>query len=192
MRWSIEGGKLLIKNLIYTIFFPGNVAVLVPSWLLARNANTMPHHWGFLQYLALLSTSAGIVIYFQCVRDFAIAGRGTPSPFDPPSNLVVRGPYRFVRNPLYLAVLVMLLSETVFFESWALLRYTVGYIVTVHLIVVLYEEPKLRHTFGASYDRYSQCVRRWLPGKNVPREHRGIESHLLTADGNSGNRGQCS
>jgi protein-S-isoprenylcysteine O-methyltransferase Ste14 len=156
---------LLLKNIIYTIFVAGTLVVLVPYWLLTRNAEAMPRHWGILQYLALLLALAGVAIYYQCVHVFANAGRGTPSPFDPPSILVVRGLYLFVRNPLYLGYLLLLLGEAAFFESWALLRYAAGFFVTVHLVVVMYEERTLRSTFGAPYDRYCRSVRRWMPGK---------------------------
>jgi protein-S-isoprenylcysteine O-methyltransferase Ste14 len=156
---------LIIKNIIYTIFIPGTVAVLIPYWLLTRNFTEIPSHWGMLQYLALLLALLGLSFFSRCIWDFATDGSGTPSPFDPPKALVVRGLYRYVRNPLYLSCLLLLLGETTFFGSWSLLRYATGFFVTVHLIVILYEERALRRTFGASYDRYCRNVRRWMPGK---------------------------
>jgi len=156
---------LLLKNIIFTIFVPGAVTVLIPYWILTRNFAVASSHWGMPQYLALLPALLGMSIYFRCVWDFASFGRGTPAPIDPPKVLVVRGLYRYVRNPMYVGVLLLLLGEAAFFGSWALVRYAVWFFIAVHLFVVFYEEPSLRHKFGESYERYCQSVRRWIPGK---------------------------
>lgn len=75
------------------------------------------------------------------------------------------GLYRYVRNPMYVGVLLFLLGEALFFGSWAFLLYTLGWLAVVHVNVILYEEPSLRRKFGASYDHYRSAVRRWMPGK---------------------------
>ena len=155
---------VLLKNIIFTIFVPGTVTVLIPYWVLTRNFVAMPSPWGLPQYLALLPALLGASVYFRCVWDFASVGKGTPAPIDPPKVLVVRGLYRYVRNPIYLGVLFVLSGEAVFFESWTLLRYAIGAFVIFHLFVIVYEEPSLRRKFGESYERYCRNVRRWVPG----------------------------
>ena len=156
---------VLLKDIIFTIFVPGTITILIPYWILTRNFAVVSSHWGMPQYLALLPVLLGVSVYFRCVWDFASVGRGTPAPIDPPKVLVVCGLYRYVRNPIYLGVLFVLLGEAVFFESWALSRYAIGVFVIFHLFVIVYEEPSLRRKFGESYERYCRSVRRWIPGK---------------------------
>jgi len=97
------------------------------------------------------------------VWDFAANGRGTLAPVDPPRTLVVRGLYRYVRNPMYVGVMTILLGESLFFASTTLLRYAIGCFVAFHLFIMLYEEPTLRSKFGESYITYCSAVNRWLP-----------------------------
>jgi protein-S-isoprenylcysteine O-methyltransferase Ste14 len=111
---------------------------------------------------------AGVAIYLWCAWDFATAGRGTPSPTDPPRALVERGLYRFSRNPMYVGVMLAALGQA----AWALSPWTFVYAVALailfHLRVVMYEEPVLRRSFGAAYDAYTARVPRWL-GRRAPR-----------------------
>jgi protein-S-isoprenylcysteine O-methyltransferase Ste14 len=115
----------------------------------------------------LMVLGAGIL--FWCIRDFVTRGRGTLAPIDPPKQLVVQGLYRYVRNPMYLGVLILLLGEAAFFQSIALLRYTAAWFIIVNFLVVLYEEPSLRRRFGDSYDRYFGLVHRWVPTRPARR-----------------------
>jgi protein-S-isoprenylcysteine O-methyltransferase Ste14 len=160
----VETMLLLLKNVLFTVVVPGTVAVLIPYRIgSARNTATVP--WGFRQYGALLPLSVGAVIYLRCVWDFAFTGRGTPAPIDAPKVLVVRGLYQYVRNPIYLGVLLVVLGWAVYFDSFAVLLYGAGLAVAFHLFVVLVEEPMLRRRFGESYEDYCHRVRRWVPQK---------------------------
>jgi len=143
---------------------PGTVAGLIPYLIVLRTGFSVSPHVS-LQVLGLVSMAVGAVILGWCVRDFATKGRGTLAPIDPPKQLVVQGLYRYVRNPMYLGVLLLLLGETAFFQSRALLQYTAAWFVIVNLFVLLYEEPSLRHQFGESYERYYRSVHRWLPSR---------------------------
>jgi len=105
----------------------------------------------------------GAAIYFRCAWDFAFAGRGTPAPIDPPKELVVKGLYRYTRNPMYIGVLTLLFGEAVFFASRQILIYAGVVFLIFHLFVMLYEEPALRRKFGDSYQRYCSAVPRWFP-----------------------------
>ncbi len=107
--------------------------------------------------------AAGLGLVAWCFYDFAARGRGTPAPWDPPRRLVVGGPYRRVRNPMYLGILAILVGEAIFFRSAALVLWAAITAVAFHLAVVLYEEPGLRDRFGVDYDRYLADVPRWLP-----------------------------
>ncbi len=150
----------LLKTLLFTILVPGTVVVLVPRWLL-RGEATLLGGWtgatgGFL-------LGCGAVLYLRCAWDFAVRGRGTPAPVDPPRELVVSGPYRYVRNPLYLGVLLMVVGEAALYRASVLLGYAGALLLAFHLFVVTYEEPTLRRKFGAAHERYCASVPRWLP-----------------------------
>ena len=140
----------------------GSVLVYIP-YLLAAGGATGGWHFGAWRYLGLLPLGAGIAGIAWCLRDFAVVGRGTPAPFDPPRELVATGLYRWVRNPMYLSALLLLVGEATLLAARVMFLYAAGFAVVTHLFVVLYEEPTLRRTFGESYDRYRATVPRWIP-----------------------------
>jgi len=160
----------VVRTAVFAILFMGSVLVYVP-YILASGPGTA--HWtlGPWRYLGLLPLAAGVAGLAHCLRDFAVVGRGTPAPFDPPQELVATGLYRWVRNPMYLSALVLLVGEAVVLEAPVLLRYAAAFLLGTHLFVVLYEEPTLRRKFGESYDRYRATVPRWLP-RWLPRRPR--------------------
>jgi protein-S-isoprenylcysteine O-methyltransferase Ste14 len=105
----------------------------------------------------------GFGLFAWCVADFITAGRGTPDPGRPPRNLVVRGPFRLVRNPMYVGVLTMIAGESMLFASPWLAAWAAIMFVTFHVRVIAYEEPTLGRTFGPSWESYCARVPRWLP-----------------------------
>jgi protein-S-isoprenylcysteine O-methyltransferase Ste14 len=147
---------LLLKNLLFTVLVPGTVAVYLPLLLAGDRAPA----WG---PAALVLFGFGAGLYGWCVWDFARFGRGTPAPIDAPRRLVVHGPYRVVRNPMYVAVLAVIAGQAVLFRTPALLVYGAAIVGCFALFVTLYEEPHLRRTFGAEYEDYTARVGRWLP-----------------------------
>src|ERR1700733_9591664 len=110
----------LLKTIVFTIFVPGFVAVYLPYVLLGRTY--APGH-GPLSWLGLLGVTAGAIIYFLCAWEFAVRGLGTPAPIAPTRLLVVTGLHRYVRNPMYIGVLFVILGEAVFFHSILLAEY---------------------------------------------------------------------
>jgi protein-S-isoprenylcysteine O-methyltransferase Ste14 len=151
--------RLALRNVLFTVVVPGSGGVLVPWWLLTRgDAPAEPRAW----YAAAV-IAAGVVVYLACVRVFAVVGRGTPGPWDPPRRLVAIGPYHWVRNPIYLAALLIVPGEAWLFLSPALLRYAAVAAIFFHLLVIGYEEPRLRARFGAQYEAYRRRVWRWIP-----------------------------
>src|SRR5688572_13787891 len=156
------GVLLTLRSLLWAILLPGVVAGYVP-WAVfgVRDVVLDPSRPGHILGLALIA--AGTVLLVLCIVDFARIGRGTLSPVDPPTRLVVRGLYRHVRNPMYLSVTAILLGELALARSSVLLVYLLGFLVAANVFVIGYEEPKLRSQFGASYEDYSRRVGRWLP-----------------------------
>jgi len=150
---------LALKNLLFTVLVPGVVAGFVP-WLLTRGE---ARAGGAGTALALSLFAAGGAIYFWCLWDFASFGRGTPAPIDAPRRLVVRGLYRYTRNPMYLGVLTVLLGWVVLSQALHLLLYAACVGTCFQLFVVCYEEPHLSRTFGEPYQEYRSRVGRWLP-----------------------------
>lgn len=106
---------------------------------------------------------AGGTLAVWCVLTFAFVGKGTPAPFDPPRRLVIAGPYRYVRNPMYIGAGLALGGAAVFYGSLTLLGYAALFLVATHVFVVLYEEPTLARLFGEEYHAYRDAVRRWWP-----------------------------
>jgi protein-S-isoprenylcysteine O-methyltransferase Ste14 len=111
----------------------------------------------------ILVAAAGGALALWCIGTFAVVGKGTPAPFDPPRRLVIRGPYRYVRNPMYLGAALALLGAAFFYRSLPLLGYAGVFLLVTHVFVVAYEEPTLGRLFGAEYRAYRTRVRRWLP-----------------------------
>jgi protein-S-isoprenylcysteine O-methyltransferase Ste14 len=154
---------LALRSIFFALLFPGTVTVFVPYFIVSGSGTVSPGHWALWRYLFLLPSAIGAGILFRCIWDFAVAGRGTLAPVDPPKRLVVRGLYRYVRNPMYLGVMMILFGECLTFESIRLFYYTICVFVIVHLFIVFYEEPALHRQFGESYEIYCNNVRRWMP-----------------------------
>jgi protein-S-isoprenylcysteine O-methyltransferase Ste14 len=154
---------IVARALTYASLFIGFFLVFVPRRLIADGdlsneiTNTPPKLAG----LAL--SGFGFALAVACVLSFAFRGRGTPAPFDPPTRLVAVGPYRYVRNPMYVGAVLALFGAAVFWLSKAVLAYAIGFALCCHLFVVLFEEPTLRNTFGVEYENYRRDVHRWLP-----------------------------
>jgi protein-S-isoprenylcysteine O-methyltransferase Ste14 len=138
---------------------PGTVAVYVP--LLIAQGRAPASVWAVV--FALPAFAVGGAIYAWCVWDFATFGRGTPIPIDAPKRLVVRGLYRYTRNPMYVGVLTVILGWVLLFQTGVLVCYVLLVGAGFHLMVVLYEERHLGRTFGDEYDTYCTRVGRWLP-----------------------------
>lgn len=154
---------VLLKTIIFTFVVPGTVTVLVPYWLLSSRSAPPPMNIGWVRFVGLVPILLGISIYLWCAWDFTFAGRGTPAPIDPPKELVMRGLYRYSRNPMYVGVLSVLLGEALVLRSQRLFEYTAVVFGFFYLFVLLYEEPILRQKFGESYQAYCRAVPRWLP-----------------------------
>ena len=154
---------VLIRAITYSTLFIGVVLVYLPVEALSWAGVTRPALLGLPQLAGIILSASGAALAVWCILTFAIIGRGTPAPFDPPRNLVVRGPYRYVRNPMYLGAGVALAGAAIFYQTPALLVYAAGFLLLMHLFVVLYEEPTLRQTFGKDYEAYCRQVGRWWP-----------------------------
>jgi protein-S-isoprenylcysteine O-methyltransferase Ste14 len=151
------------KTLIFTILMPGTVGGLLP-WLLAHGAQEpMPQVAPVRMVTGLLLLLLGVGLYLWCAGAFTFIGRGTPAPIDAPKALVVQGAYRWVRNPMYVAVLSVILGQALVFGSSLLIGYALLFWVIVHTFVIFVEEPSLREQFGSSYDDYLHRVPRWIP-----------------------------
>jgi protein-S-isoprenylcysteine O-methyltransferase Ste14 len=156
----------ILRTLIFTVFVPGFWTVMMPYWMLPRGARPDVRGAGAAGWLLIV---AGIALYFVCAFwGFAVHGKGTPLPLDPPKKLVVEGPYRVVRNPMYWGVGSVVLGEAVIFHSVALAELTVVLALGASMFVLLYEEPELKRKFGAEYEEYCRRVPRWLPRLKSP------------------------
>lgn len=131
-----------------------------------------------VQFVAAPLALLGLSIYTACAWEFARRGSATPAPFDAPRVLVVQDLYRYVRNPMYLGVLLFMLAETIFYESGVLALYAAASFLVVHPFTVVCEEPTLQRKFGSSYDAYRQSVRRWVPGRPFTPERVRIRPDL--------------
>jgi protein-S-isoprenylcysteine O-methyltransferase Ste14 len=154
---------VLLRAISYAALFISLVLVFLPAQVLSRSGIATPESVGAPQAIGAVVTFGGAMVALWCILSFVFVGRGTPAPFDPPRRLVVRGPYAWVRNPMYIGAGVALLGASLFYQSLALLGYATVFFLVTHLFVVLYEEPALRGTFGAEYESYCHQVRRWWP-----------------------------
>jgi protein-S-isoprenylcysteine O-methyltransferase Ste14 len=151
------------RAVTYAALFIGFVLIYLPARLLSWAGIVRPAAIQVPQVAGMVIGAAGAAVALWCIFTFATIGRGTPAPFDPPRRLVIRGPYRFVRNPMYIGAGLALASAALFYESLPLLGYAGLFFLATHVFVVGYEEPTLRRTFGQEYEAYSRQVRRWWP-----------------------------
>ena len=158
----VSGVWLTLRSLFWTIVFPGTVAGYLP-WRFFGLRSVVFDRRIPLDWIGLLLISLGTALLGVCIFEFARTGRGTLAPLDPPRVLVVRGLYRYVRNPMYLSVSLIVWGEVFLTRSTALLVYWFGWFAAANLFVRGYEEPALRRRFGSDYDRYTANVGRWLP-----------------------------
>jgi protein-S-isoprenylcysteine O-methyltransferase Ste14 len=162
VRSRASSASLVLRSLLWTIVLPGVVVGYVP-WRFFGLAQARLDFRQPLHLLGLACVTLGVLLLAACIFEFARTGRGTLSPLDPPRHLVVRGIYRYVRNPMYLSVTIIMLGEAMVTGSAALMMYWVIWFFWVNVFVMGYEEPTLRRQFGASYDAYTRQVGRWIP-----------------------------
>lgn len=154
---------LFLRALIALLILPGTFAGLIPAWIISND------RWrGDGSVWGVVPLAFGAVILVWCIRDFYVAGKGTLAPWDPPKSLVVVGLYRFVRNPMYVGILLLLAGWAFMSGSWLLACYAGLFGVAFHLRVVLYEEPRLRKNFPQEWSSYAAAVPRWLPRLKRP------------------------
>ena len=149
-----------LKSLLFLIIAPGIVAGYIPLALLRRGAQI---DTGILASLAFPLWLIGGLILLWSFWNFLKEGRGTPAPIDAPKELVAVGFYRYVRNPMYVGVLAIILGHFLWFGFWNLLIYAIVVFAAFHIFVTYYEEPTLKRQFGAAYEEYLQNVPRWIP-----------------------------
>lgn len=153
---------LALRSLFWTILLPGFFAGYVP-WRYFGLSRVRLHLLDPMEALGLLCIGLGVALLAACIFEFARSGRGTLSPLDPPRHLVVRGLYKYVRNPMYLSVTMIVLGEVLVTRSRGLALYWAIWFLCVNLFVIGYEEPTLARQFGASYEQYRREVGRWIP-----------------------------
>lgn len=147
-------------TLLFLVVAPGVVGVFVP-WQLTGWRSASPPMWLEILGWILLASGAGVLL--ASFGRFVIEGMGTPAPVAPTEKLVVGGLYRYVRNPMYLAVAAVILGQTAVLGRWILVTYAVVFGVVVWSFVHWYEEPTLREQFGADYEAYLRTVPKWWP-----------------------------
>jgi protein-S-isoprenylcysteine O-methyltransferase Ste14 len=150
--------SMRVQAIIAFLALPGVVAGLLPAVLVFADAHRTGGSTGGAILIVL-----GLFLLLWCVRDFFVSGKGTLAPWNPPKHLVVIGLYRFVRNPMYIAVLTLVTGWIFVSGSRLLVWYDVVLALGFHLRVIFHEEPRLHRQFGDEWISYSATVRRWLP-----------------------------
>lgn len=149
-----------LGSILFLVVAPGLVAGLIPYWLTGWESSDPPLA---LVVAGAFLVAAGSIVLLHGFARFVLEGIGTPAPIAPTEHLVVGGAYRYVRNPMYLAVGSVILGEALVLGQTVLLAWLAGFGVMVEAFVRLYEEPTLSDRYGAEYARYCETVPRWLP-----------------------------
>jgi protein-S-isoprenylcysteine O-methyltransferase Ste14 len=150
-----------LKSIAFLILVPGLLLVYFPYSIAATDVELFRP--GFLRYLSFPLWLTGGAAMLWCFWNFTFNGKGTPAPVDPPKELVMVGLYRFVRNPMYVAGILALISWMLWSPSLPLILAPVLFFIAAHLFVKFYEEPTLKGKFGIAYEEYLNRVPRWVP-----------------------------
>lgn len=159
-----------IGSFLFLLLAPGTVAGVVPYWLTGWRLTAAP--WP-LRALGAALITLGVVLLVSCFARFAWVGRGTPAPIAPPERLVVSGAYAHVRNPMYVALVALILGQAALLPDLRLVGYAAAVWLTTHLFVLAYEEPTLRRSFPQDYAAFFAAVPRWIPRLTPWRGSRG-------------------
>ena len=157
---------VLVRAITYAALFIGFVLVYLPGRFARWSGIVAPATTRAPQVAGMILVATGTSLALWCVFTFVFIGKGTPAPFDPPRKLVVRGPYRFVRNPMYIGAGMTVAGAALYYQSLSIFIYAALFFLITHLFVVLYEEPTLRRTFGNEYEAYCRRTTRWWPKRN--------------------------
>lgn len=155
-----------IVNILGTFFCAIIVVILatvVPYEIVTSENHTVIPEIGKIRIVGPFLIFAGIIGYLLCFWNFIFDAKGMPYPEGIQKHLIVKGLYRYVRNPMYISWYLILLGEAIFFQSRGLLYYLLGWIIFFYFKVIAFEEPSLRAKFGESYRQYCKSVRRWIP-----------------------------
>lgn len=151
-----------LRTLLYATGF-----ILFFGWIALR-LRAYDHNFGFtfpvgVLPIGIILMCVGAALAILCIATFVVRGRGTPALFDPPRQFVAVGPYRYVRNPMYIGGFFLLFGLGLYLRSPAIVLMVAAIVLACHLLVVFYEEPTLRRKFGETYQAYCSAVGRWLP-----------------------------
>lgn len=166
-RPAAQGHRLastIAKTALFSAVVPGTVTLLIPWWLWSLDHRLFDVGFPGARLLGLALVGIGVAVYLWCAFEFVVGGRGTPAPIDPPGTLVRAGPYLFSRNPMYVALVTVLLGEALALRQSTLLVYAVLAFLGCHLWILTYEEPRLQARFGERFSAYRAEVPRWVPG----------------------------
>jgi protein-S-isoprenylcysteine O-methyltransferase Ste14 len=152
--------RAAIGSLIFLAVAPGVVAGLVPWWLTRWDARAL---WAPLRLVGALLIVAGVAVLLHAFVRFVVEGIGTPAPVAPTERLVVGGLYRYVRNPMYVAVTATIVGQALLLGRLWLLLYAAGFVAATASFVRWHEEPYLTRRFGAQYEEYRRAVPGWWP-----------------------------
>ncbi|MFN2502101.1 MAG: isoprenylcysteine carboxylmethyltransferase family protein [Pyrinomonadaceae bacterium] len=155
--------SLFVRNLFFTILQPGVVTILLPFLILrTSDRGSIPDSLGWPQWIGAATVFVGVSIMASCIIRFATEGKGTISPLDPTKKLVLKGLYRYSRNPMYVGAMLLLVGEATFWMSALVALYAAVVFLAFNLFIILHEEPRLRREFASEYESYLGSVRRWL------------------------------
>lgn len=157
----------VLRGIVYSALFVW-LWVSIAGWVRSYDAQIPLSLPGWLRPLGYGIAAVGAILAALCIATFVTRGRGTPAPFDPPREFVASGPYRWVRNPMYVGAAGVILGAGLVLSSPSLVLLAFAFLLAMHFFVILHEEPTLEDRFGASYRRYKADVHRWLVRRPKP------------------------
>jgi protein-S-isoprenylcysteine O-methyltransferase Ste14 len=167
---QVSKARPALGSMLFLLLAPGVVAGLVPWWLTGWQVHEPLPYWLPLRVVGVLLLLAGVAVLLDAFARFVVEGLGTPAPVAPTKRLVVGGLYRYVRNPMYLAVGATIVGQALVLAQPVLFVYAAIFAVLVVAFVRGYEEPTLRGRFGEEYERYRRAVPGWWPRRTPWRD----------------------
>jgi protein-S-isoprenylcysteine O-methyltransferase Ste14 len=159
----VRKARAAAGTFLFLFVAPGVVAGLIPWWLTGWAVEEPIPHWLTLRVVGVVLLAAGVVVLLEAFVRFVLEGAGTPAPIAPTERLVIGGLYRYVRNPMYLAVGAIIVGQALLLGQLILLAYAGAFFAVVGAFVRWYEEPTLHRRFGEQYEAYRRAVPGWWP-----------------------------